>query len=172
MKTPKDIKELNINDLDFFEGISLSDAKWKMAKHYYTTDTETLVNLTQAGIPKIPISFYINRLEFDKNIRSSSILDGLNTIDTIVKMYNKGIPLNTLREFSESKPFKKALKFTGKHSILNEILNRDNLRKLQKSWLLANCYCVSPNRRSNNTVKFIENNSWSNDFLASKSIKI
>ncbi|MCT8340520.1 hypothetical protein MG296_10680 [Flavobacteriaceae bacterium TK19130] len=78
-------------------------------------------------------------------------------------MYNKGIPLSKLQEYSENTAFIEALKFTGKHAIINDIINPEQLLKLQKTWLLKNVYFIKD--WSEKCLKFIETTDWAADYL-------
>lgn len=163
MKTKTDITKLNFNDLAFFKGISTSDAKWEMAHYFYSTQKELDDNLTKTGVPRIGINDYVDKSEFETKIKSVSKFEGLDSIDFIIDTYNATIPLDRIFKYAENTSFIKALKFTGKHSILNEILNKEQLGKLAKIWLLKNTYMV--NYWSDKCNKFIQNNDWSVDFL-------
>lgn len=55
------------------------------------------------------------------------------------------------------------MRFTGKYSIVNKILNSSQLRKVQGSWLIKNTYMV--NRWSDKTIDFINKNKWCAEFL-------
>ena len=166
MKTPNEITELNYNDVAFFKNEKTSEAKWDMAHFFYDTHEMIEENLTKSGVPIISISNRVAKEHFETKIRSCSELDGLNMIDYIIETYNKEIPTSTVKEFCESLAFSKALKFTGKHSIINEILNDEQLLKCQKYWLFKNTY--NKNNWSKNCVSFINSNEWSVDFLISK----
>lgn len=164
----KTITKLNYNDIAFFKGISTTDAKWKMAHHIFKDEDELYKNLTKSGAPKISVKEYLDRSLFDKDISSCTVLDGCSEIDEIIKSYNKGIPLNNLRIYSETQSFIGALKFTGKHDILNRILNKEQLLKIQKTWLFKNCYNV--HYWSKNTIGFIQSNKWSYEYLETQGI--
>ena len=168
MKTYKDIKKLNFNDVAFFTGVSTSEAKWNIAHFFYKTEKLLNENITKTGVPKLTINDYIDVNEIETKIKSSTVLDGFNNIEHIVNTYNKGVPLTTLMEYAENKAFIKSLKFTGKYSILNDILNSDQLEKLRKLWLLRNCYHVK--NYSKNTIKFIRNNCWAISYLVDNGI--
>jgi hypothetical protein len=132
MKTPERIKKLNFNDVAFFTEKTVTDAKWDMAHHLFKPE-EIKDNLTSAYIPAIKISDMVDKSAFETKIKSNSNLEGRNRIDYIIETYNKGVPLNTLRSYAENPLFIKALKFTGKNSILNDILNTEQLLKIQKN---------------------------------------
>ena len=169
MKTPKQITELNFNDIAFFNECSTSEAKWSMADFFYSPDKLLDDGLTKSGTPKIKVTDLLPKSQFETQIRSNSNLEGENKIDYIIKTYNIGVPLNKLREWSENKVFIKALRFTGKYSIINTILNTDQILRVHKSWLLANTYDIS--YWSKNTVLFINSNKWANDYLLEKGFK-
>jgi hypothetical protein len=168
MKTQNEITKLNFNDIAFFNEISTTDAKWSMAHHLFGSEKHLEENLNKSGSPKISNKEYLDKALFESEIKSNSELDGINRIDYTISIYNKGVNLNKLREFSETKAFINALKFTGKYTIINEILQDEQLLKLQKSWLLANTYLI--NRWSKNTVLFIKKYDWSIEYLESKGI--
>lgn len=163
----KDVKELNFNDVAFFLNISVTDAKWKIAPHVYTPETIEN-NLTTTGIPKISVKDVFSKELFDQKIKSCSHLEGKSLIDYTVETYNHGVSLTKLKEYSENKTFIKALYFTGKYSILNKILNKDQLKKVQKHWVLKNTYLR--NTWSENCIKFIESNKWVFDYLVAYNI--
>lgn len=177
IKTPEQIVDLNFNDLAFFKGITTSEAKWEMAnllyseKDLYEIEHEdgSYKNLNKSGIPIIKKTERLKKSLFETKIKSCSNLEGKNHIDFIIKSFNKPIPLQKLKEFSESKTFSKALKFTGKHEILNEILNRDQYLILQKSWLFSNAYLAY--LYSDKTKFFVKNNPWAINYLVSKGIE-
>ena len=164
VKKPTDIKKLTFNDVAFFLEVSTSEAKWKMAYLFFGSEAHLEKNLTKTGVPKISIKDVVQKEVFETEIKSCTELDGKNNIDFHIETFNKGVPLSELREYAESKGFISALKFTGKHQILNQILNKDQLFLLQKKWLLTNVYNV--HRWSKNTIKFIEQNEWSMDYLS------
>ena len=136
MKTFKEIKKLNFNDLAFFKGYSTTDAKWEIAPLLYSPE----------------------------NIKTTK----KDQMEYLCEFYNKGIPLSKLKEYSESTTFTKALKFTGKYLIVNDILRTDQLLKIQKTWLLKNTYYVK--LWSVKTTEFINLNSWATDFLIGNGI--
>ena len=162
-KTPKEITKLNYNDIAFFFNKSASDAKWDMSTYFYSTEKALAENLTKSGTPKIGINDLVDKSEFETKIKSCSKLEGQNYIDTIIESYNKGIPMERLRKYSESSTFINAMKFTGKHKILNEILNKDQLLKLQKTWLLRNTLTVD--YWTKKCTDFIKENDWCIPYL-------
>ena len=163
LKTKNEVQQLNFNDLAFFMGISTSDAKWKMAHIFYNSDKELSKNLTKTGVPKISVNDYVSKSEFEKKIKSSTELENKNHIDYHIDFFNKGVSHTKLSEYSQSKSFVKAIKFTGKSSILNDILNRDQMLLLQKRWILSNTYNVRT--WSKKAMKFIEDNEWVKSYL-------
>ena len=167
MKTPEQITKLTFNDLAFFRGITTTDAKWEMA-HVIFKPEELEENLTKSGTPKITAKETVSKSDFETQIRSNSILDGKNNIDYLISVYNKGVDLNRLKEYSQNKAFIKALKFTGKNDILNSILNKEQYLKLQKTWLFINVYSV--NNYSDKTIQFIKNNKWTLPYLIEKGV--
>lgn len=162
-KTPKEITKLNYNDIAFFFNKSTSDAKWDMSTYFYSTEKALAENLTKSGTPKIGKNDLVDKSEFEVKIRSCSKLDGLPQIDFIIETYNKEIPLDRLRKYSETTAFINALQFTGKHTILNQILNESQLLKLQKTWLLKNTIYVSS--WSKKCTDFIKANDWCVSYL-------
>jgi len=168
IQTPKKVSKLNFNDLAFLTNKSTSEAKWDMANYLFSSDEELSENLTKSGIPKVSVNEYLDKSLFETRIKSCSRLDGLNSIDYIIKTYNNGITIDRLQKYSETPAFQKALKFTGKFTILNNILNKDQLLKLQKSWIYKNTYLI--HNWSDNCISFIKENDWSVEFLKSKMI--
>ena len=164
MKTKNEITELNYNDLSFFTGKSLIESKWTIA------DILMIEDISPKGLPKIKITDKISVSKIDFKIKSNSNLEGKSRFEYLCDFYNKGIPLNTLREMSESKTFIKALKFTASNDILNHILNKEQYLKLQKTWLFANVF--EPRYLTEKAVLFIKNNEWAYDYLAEKGIRV
>ena len=165
MKTFKEIKKLNFNDLAFFKGYSTTDAKWEIAPLLYSPEN---IKTTKKGSPIVGVSEFFDVANFDFSMRSNSKLDGQDQMEYLCEFYNKGIPLSKLKEYSENTTFTKALKFTGKYLIVNDILRTDQLLKIQKTWLLKNTYYVK--LWSVKTTEFINLNSWATDFLISNGI--
>ena len=165
MKTPKDLIQLNFNDVAFFLGISTTDAKFKILDSYDLSEEDYDKYISEkTGVPKIGINDFVEKEKFEYKIKSCSILEGKNSIDYHVKVFNKGIPMSRIQEYGENKSFIKALKFTGKNNILNEILCKDQLFILQKCWVLKNTYQVK--RWSEKCIEFIESNKWTFDYLS------
>ena len=163
MQTFKQIKELNYNDISLFLGIPVIDAKYLIESKIFPLSREV------REIAKIGINDCIGIKLVEKPIHSNSDLDGKGTIETIVNMYNKCIPPSKMIEFAHSKTFINAVKFTGKHTIINKILNPEQLLKLQKICLFANIY--GKKRWSKNAAVFIRTNSWAKDYLEFKGIQ-
>ena len=163
LKTKNEIQQLNFNDLAFFMGISTSDAKWEMAHIFYASNKEILNNLTKTGAPKISANDYVDKSQFEKKIKSSTELDGKNHIDYHIDYFNKGVSRAKLSEYSKNKSFIKAIRFTGKSSILNDILNKDQMLLLQKTWILNNTLYVRT--WSKKAMKFIQDNEWVKTYL-------
>lgn len=167
MKNYNDITHINYNDLAFIQGITPADAKWEIAlKLWALKDVPT----TAKGAPKVKVTDAAPVDKFDFTMRSNSHLDGQDKLKYMVDYYNKGCDVNTLRAYGENKTFIKKLKFTGKHSILNDILNPDQLRKLQQIWLFSNVY--GKTKFSDEAIKFISKHKWSEEYLESKGIKL
>lgn len=156
MKTFKDIKELNFNELAFFSGKSTLEAKVFIAKHLDIKEE------TKSG-PKVKITDRINASNYDFTMKSNSRLEGQNRMEYLCDYYNKGTDLQNLRKLSESKTFINALKFTGISSILNDILNREQLLKLQKTWLLHHIFVSR--KISEKAFNFSKKHTWVEDYL-------
>jgi hypothetical protein len=163
MKKPNEITELNYNDLSFFTNKTIPELKWEMASTIYTSEKDIDDNLDKRGYPKISVKDFVKKSIFETKIKSCSDLEGLNYIDHVIESYNKGIDLNRLRSYAERETFQKALRFTGKFNIINEILNDKQYRLLQEKWLFANTY--NKKTWSDNCLKFIIKNKWSIEFL-------
>ncbi len=169
MKTKTDFKELNFNEYAFFKGCSTTEAKWEFADHVFPENWEGEEKyLTKTGSSKINKNDTVDYNSLDFTIRSNSILEGKCQLGYLCDFYNKGVPLNTLRKYSENPTFVKALSFTGKNQVISDIINPEQLMKLQKTWLLKNV--MMKNTLSDNTVKFIENNNWATSFLVSSDV--
>ena len=162
MKTFNQIKELNYNDISFFLGISVIDAKFIIECKAFPLSHQ------RGDIIKIGIKDYIEVKHVEKPIHSNSALDGKGVIETVVKTYNKGVTPHKFMEFGQNKNFIKAIKFTGKYAILNDILNPVQYLKLQKIWLFSNVY--GKKRWSKKTAIFIKVNDWAKDYLESRGI--
>lgn len=165
MKTFNDIQELNYNDLAFFTGLSVNDSKWEIAAKFGKTV------FSQDGVPIIGKEETIKPLYFNFTIRSNSKLEGQNKMEYLVNYYNKGTHKHQLMEFSQNEAYINALKFTGKYSILNEILNREQLLQLQKKWLVMHLR-LSNNYASSKVQQFIEDNAWAKAYLSQDSISL
>lgn len=98
-----------------------------------------------------------------KKIKSSTELNNEDHIDYHINFFNKGVSFTKLSQYSKNKSFEKAIKFTGKSFILNDILNRDQMLLLQKRWTLSNTYNVRT--WSKKAMKFIEKNEWVKTYL-------
>lgn len=163
MKTPEQITKLNFNDIAFFKNISTNDAKWIIAPYIYESEEDIYENTTNSGVPKVSKNDFISKNAVETKIKSCTNLEGRPLIDFTIKTYNENIPLGQLQLFSLKKTFIKALKFTGKHTILNDILNKEQLLKLEKFWLLKNT--IYKDNWSEKTILFIGLNTWSFDYL-------
>lgn len=171
LKEPKDLNKLNFNDISFLKNISLDEAKWAVAnflyteKHLWATDEKGVyINLSKRMIPKLKKTDLIDKDKVEVKIKSCSHLEGRNLIDYTIESYNKGVDLTRLRKYSENIVFSNSISFTGKHDVLNDILNRNQLLLLQKKWVLKNTYMT--NRWSKKTIDFIKNNSWVAGYLS------
>ena len=164
MKTKNEITEFNYNDLSFFTGKPVIESKCKIADILKIEDT------TPKGLPKIKITDKIPVSKIDFTMKSSSELEGKSRFEYLCDFYNKEIPLNTLREMSQSKASIKAIKFTGLNDILNQILNKEQYLKLQKTWLFSNVF--EPRYLTDKALLFIENNEWAESYLSEKGINI
>lgn len=163
MKTFEQIKTVNHNDISFFLGIPVIDAKFLIELEIFPLTHE------KRGVVKIGINDRIETMLVEKPIHSNSELDGKGTIETVVETYNKGVTPHKFMEFGQSAGFIKAIKFTGKYTILNEILNPEQLLKLQKIWLFSNVY--NKKRWSKNASIFIRANIWAKVYLESRGIQ-
>ena len=163
------ITEINFNDYAFFKGVSVREAKWVFAEKLFKPENIEK-NLTKSGVPIIKSDEYISIDDFDFSMRANSKLEGKSVVKYLFSYYQKGVDMNKLREYSENKSFITALRFTGKHQIVNKMLNTAQLEKLQKTWLLKNI--VYKNFYSDNTIKFIINNKWAMGFLEAKGLPI
>lgn len=162
IKKPAEIEKLNFNDVAFFFNESSGDAKWRIAPFIFGSPKILENNLTKSGVPKISSKEFVFKKDIDIKIKSCSALDGLNMIDYTIETYNKGIPADRLIKYKDNSTFAKALKFTGKYSILNDILNKEQFLTLKKSWLLQSLY-------SNNTfINFQAKNDWAAGFVQKK----
>lgn len=165
MKTFKQIQELDYNDLAFFTGLSPGDSKWEIAANLGKKE------ITLSGIPVIGKEDTIKPCHYNFTIRSNSRLEGKNKMKYLVKYYNKGTHMHQLMEFSQNETFIKALEFTGKYKILNDILNRKQYLKLQKSWIKSHLLLTN-NHVSAKAQKFIKRHSWSRKYLKEQLITL
>ena len=174
MKTKNDFKTLNYSEYAFFKGCDTGEAKLVFADLLFPNDWDKLVFIdgkkvynpkyvNKSGNPKISANDYVELSKLDFTITSNSLLDNTCQFKYLCDYYNNGLPLQKLREYSQNKTFIKALKFTGKNSVINKIINPEQLLKIQKTWLLSNTYMK--NVWSKNCIDFIENNDWAFDFL-------
>ena len=163
MKTFKKIKQVNHNDISFFLGIPVIDAKFLIECEIFP--------LSQQKREKVSIGIkdYVDVNLIEKPIHSNSKLDGKGTIETVVETYNKGVTPHKFMEFGQNPVFIKAIKFTGKSTIVNEILNTEQYEKLQRIWLFSNVY-GNP-RFSKNAAIFIATNTWAKEYLESRGIQ-
>lgn len=166
MKTHKDIKNLNYNDIAFFTGKSVLDCKWLIA------GILNIEEVTAKGYPKIKITDTVPKEKVDFTMRSNSLLDGEDQFEYLCNHYNKGTTINNLFNFSENKTFIKKIDFNGKHTILKDILNPDQSLKLQKTWLLKNLGNYRNNVLTDNAYKFIKKHEWAEDCVAANAVDI
>lgn len=159
MKTYNEIKYLNYQDLAFFSGQSVTDCK------FYIAAMLGIKEKNKAGIPKVKISDKIERDKVDFTLRSNSELEGADRMKYLCDFYNRGVDPATFMKFGENETFKKHLKFTGVNSILNEILNSDQLRKLQKKWLFANVYGKQRDKIGAKAESFLKQNQWASELV-------
>jgi len=164
MKTKKTITHLNYNDLAFFTGESVINCKWIIAGILKIEDE------TPKGLPKVKISDKIKVSEVDFKINSSSVLDKKSRFEYLCDFYNAGTTIDNLRILSEHKPFIKAIRFTGKDSVLNDILNKEQLLRLQKTWIFTNTYM--PRFLTDGADKFIKKYDWAKPYLESLGIDV
>lgn len=164
MKTYKNFEnaELNYEDLAFFLSIKTAEAK---------AIINNLLNLgyTPAGKPVAKASDRIYAQDIPQlRIRSNSNLDGKSRLKLICDAYNKGVSIGTLRDWSQNETYIKAVGFTGNMKPAAEILNPDQLRKLQKAWLVENV--ASNLHLTKQAEKFIKANDWAAEFLKEKDL--
>ena len=164
MKTKKTITHLNYNDLAFFTGESVIDCKWKIA------GILKIENETLKGLPKVKVSDKIKVSDVDFRITSNSVLDKKNRFEYLCDFYNTGTTIDNLRRLSEHKPFIKAVRFTGKDSVLNDILNKEQLLRLQKTWIFANTYM--PRFLTDGAEEFIKKYDWAKPYLESRGVDV
>lgn len=165
MKTSKDFTELDFNELAFFAGINAIDAKWEIASTIYPVDK---IEVNDKGTPKVTKKDVIKVEKYDFKMKSNSVLEGKSRLIYLCDYYNKGTDNQHLKTYSESKTFVKAIAFTGTNSVLNEILNREQYLKLQKSWLFTNVY--TNHYLTANAEKFIKKHKWAIEYLTEKGI--
>lgn len=163
MLTKETIKIVNCNDISFLLGKPLKEVKRFFVPPHNIKDFNN-------GMYKITTKDELPIDGFKVNVRSNSDLDGEDMISLVIDTYNNGITLDRLHKYSETKAFVKALRFTGTHTILNDILNEKQLRFLEEIWLYKNAY--GRRRLSDNCLKFIENNDWAKEYLLAKGIVI
>ena len=163
MQIFKQIKQVNHNDISFFLGIPVIDAKFLIKSEIFP-----LSHLKGQKV-RIGIKDYIDVSLVEKPIRANSKLDGKGTIETVVNIYNKGVTPHKFMEFGQNPVFIKAIKFTGKSTIVNEILNSEQYEKLQRIWLFSNVY--GKKRFSKNASIFIRTNEWAKEYLESRGIQ-
>ena len=137
MKTYKELTELNFQAVMFFLDKTIVQAKEiiyeKGFPAYYNSGEEVKITPSQ----KAPLK--------DIEVLVTSVFpqfNGKGKIEISVDMFNKGVSMARLKKWAENKAYIKSLKFTGKESILNEILNADQYFKLQISWAFAAVYAV------------------------------
>ena len=163
MKTFKQIKQVNHNDISFFLGIPVIDAKFLIKCKIFP--------LSQSKGEKVSIGIkdYVDVNLIEKPIHANSKLDGKGMIETVVNTYNKGVTPHRFMEFGQNPVFINAIKFTGKSTIANEILNTEQYEKLQRIWLFSNVY--DKKRFSKNAATFIRTNEWAKEYLESRGIQ-
>ena len=85
MKTFKQIKQVNHNDISFFLGIPVIDAKFLIKCKIFP--------LSQSKREKVSIGIkdYVDVNLIEKPIHANSKLDGKGMIETVVNTYNKGV---------------------------------------------------------------------------------
>lgn len=152
MKTYNDITHLSYNDLSFFSGMSVIDCKFFIAKHL------EIKKVTKKGVPSVKLSDKVEKEKIDFTMRSNSELEGADRMKYLCDFYNRGVDPATFMKFGENETFKKHIKFTGVSSILNDILNRDQYRRLQEKWLFSNTYGKSQYKKE--VHEFAKNHPW------------
>ena len=146
------IKTLNYNDLAFFAGINVSEAKIEISAILQIKE------LNNKGMPKVSIRDEIPVDRYDFTIRSNSPdFEGKNRIKYLIDFYSQGrVDKNTLKKFAETKSFIKKIGFTSKYSILNKIMYKPHLELLQRRWLQASI--EDKQYWHKNTLLFLQNN--------------
>ena len=137
MKTYQELKEINYQAVMFFLGKTTEQAK----ELIYQKGSPTCA----ASGEKVKITPSHTAFIKDLEVPLRSVypqFDGKGMIEVMIEQHNKGVSMAQLKKWAESKTCIKSLKFTGKESILNEILNADQYFKLQTSWAFAAVYAV------------------------------
>ena len=155
MKTYQEIEYVNYQEISFLRGVSMIEAK------------NIISNCLEIEKPKIKDAVAIFKAE--KYLRShDDRYDGKGVMQVVVEHYNRGLTSLELQKFANNRAFIGALSFKGRHSILNAILNPDDLLSLQKEWLLKLCdsgkNLVSLKARKN-LANFVNDNLWALPFL-------
>lgn len=166
MKTFKDLTHLNYQQIAFFKNIPIVDAKWEVVKALKIKSKD--LKVSKKRVPRIKMTDIVPSNAIDFKIKSNSSLEGENRLEYLTNYYNKGVDMQTLKFLGEHTAFIKKIKFIGKHKILEDILNPDQLKKLQQIWLFANCY--NKKKFSKEAVAFINNHDWAAKYLESKGV--
>lgn len=169
MRTKKDFKQITYLEHAFFKGCGTSESKYLFADILFPEGWQVDEQyLTKTGLPRIGKSDTIDRKLLDFTIRSNSRLDGKCQLEYLCDFYNKGIPLQKLREYSETKEFIKAIGFTGKNRVIGEILNPDQLRKLHQTWLLKNSYWSITEK----AIEYEMRNDWALSYMYENGVDV
>ena len=164
MKTYKLLKEVNYNDVAFFFNVPIAEAKQIISKSAFPTSRAYGQSPT---ITKHDTAFVS---DIEKPIRSVvRDLDGRGVIEVSVERHNKGVPTSKLQSYGENTSFIKAISFTGKQTILNDILNAEQYRKLQQIWLYSSVY--GRKHWHKKTCIFIRTTDWAVEYLESRGIE-
>ena len=155
MKTYNDYKVLNWKELAFFAGITPAKAKHEIASKLFANEQ---VEFTKAGVPKVKITDVIHASSYDFSMRSNSKLDSMCRLKYLCDYYNNGTDINRLREYSENPAYIKAIAFSGINTPLNDILNTEQLKKLQKSWFVS--HMRGRKYMTSRAKKFLKENPW------------
>lgn len=166
MKTYDQIKTITFNDYAFFKGVSATEAKWAFAGILYSKVKD--IPLTKSGSPNINAKETLHKDQFDFTMKSNSELDKQDQMRYLCDFYNKGIPKEKLKMYAYNKSCIKSLKIIGKDSIVNQILNDDQYRILQKTWVLKGCYMKF--RIDEKCLAFILKHDWTIEYLMEKGV--
>ena len=138
MKNHQELTELNFQAVMFFLGKTTEQAKELIYQKGFPTCVAAGEKVKITPSQMAPLK--------ELEVKITSVypeFDGKGKIEITVEAYNKGVSMAQLKKWSENKGYIKSLKFTGKESILNEILNEEQYKKLQVLWAFAAVYPVA-----------------------------